>query len=69
LPPSTPAPAAEVLLILRTPSGIETDKRVVPLEATVGRLTLPAVGVHSVVAAVGSVQSGRFVPLARTPRA
>lgn len=69
LPQATEAPAAEVLLILRTPSGIETEKRLVPLEAPVGRVALPAPGLHSVVAAVGSVRAGRFVPLARTPRA
>lgn len=69
VPPGTPTPTIEVLLILRTPSGIETEKRLIRLGSAVGRLGVPAAGLHSALAAVGSTIEGRFVPLARSPRA
>ncbi len=68
LPPETTAPAVELLVIARTPSGIETVKKTIPLAAASGRLGLAAAGLHSALAAAGSVALGRFVPLVRSRR-
>jgi hypothetical protein len=68
LPLGTVAPAVDLLLLQRTPTGIETAKQTLPLDAPTGLLAVAAPGVHSAVAAVGPVVGGRFVPLARSPR-
>lgn len=69
LPETVEAPVLEVLLILRTGGGVETARRRLTLTDNVGRLSLPAPGLHSALAAVGTLTGGRFVPLARSPRA
>jgi hypothetical protein len=66
LPVDTAAPALDLLLLTRTPSGIEADKRTVPLSAPTGRLALFTPGVHSATAAAGSLAGLRFIPLARS---
>jgi hypothetical protein len=68
LPPGTATPALDLLLLQRTPAGIETVKQTLPLEAVTGRTAVAAPAVHSAVAAVGLMVEGRFVPLARSPR-
>jgi hypothetical protein len=68
LPLGTVSPAVDLLLLQRTPTGIETVKQRLALETPSGRLAVAAPAVHSAVAAVGPVMGGRFVPLARSPR-
>jgi hypothetical protein len=65
LPAGTVAPALDVLLLQRTPAGIETAKQTLALEAPTGRLAVAAPSVHSAAAAVGLMVGGRFVPMAR----
>ena len=65
LPLGTVSPAVDLLLLQRTPAGIETVKQTLPLETPSGRLAVASPAVHSAVAAVGPVVAGRFVPLAR----
>jgi pentatricopeptide repeat protein len=68
LPLGTVTPVVDLLLLQRTPTGIETVKQTLSLEAPTGRLAVAAPSVHSAVAAVGPVVGGRFVPLARSRR-
>lgn len=62
----TTSAALDLLIIQRAASGVETQKKTIPLDALAGRLGLAAPGVHSALAAVGSIVEGRFVPLARS---
>lgn len=66
LPDDMPSPALELMLIQRTPAGIETSKKTLPLDRRAGRLGLAAPALYSVLAAVGAISEGRFVPAART---
>lgn len=66
LPAGTAGPTLQLLLVSRTPSGVTTESRSVPLNANTGRLVLSVPGLHSVRAAAGSVTGDRFVPLARS---
>lgn len=66
LPTETSAPALDVLVLQRTPSGIDPQKKLLPLPQACGRIGLLLPGVHSALAAAGTVRDGRFVPLART---
>jgi hypothetical protein len=68
LPLGTARPAVDLLLLQRTPTGIETVKQTLSLDGPSGRLAVAAPSVHSAVAAVGPVVGGRFVPLARSRR-
>jgi hypothetical protein len=66
LPVETRAPALQLLLVRRTPAGVETEARTVRLAGPQGRTVLPAArGLHSVRAAAGRLEGERFVPLAR----
>lgn len=65
LPAGTAGPTLQLLLVSRTPAGVTTESRSVPVEGNAGRLVLSVPGLHSVRAAAGSLTSGRFVPLAR----
>jgi hypothetical protein len=65
LPPGTPSPTVDLLLLQRTPTGIETAKQSLRLETPTGRIAVAAPAVHSAAAAVGSLIGERFVPLAR----
>jgi hypothetical protein len=67
LPLDAAAPTLDLLLLTRTPSGIESSKRTLPLPAPTGRLALFTPGIHSAAAAAGSLVGGRFIALARTP--
>jgi hypothetical protein len=66
LPAETTPLALDVLVLQRTGSGIDAQKKLLPVETPSGRLGLLVPGVHSVVAAAGTVRAGRFVPLARS---
>jgi len=66
LPPGTTAPTLQLLLVSRSPSGITTESRSIPIDANAGRLVLSLPGLHSVRAAAGSLANGRFIPLARS---
>jgi len=65
LPPETPAPALQLLLLRRGPGGIETESRTIRLDGARGATTVDAPGLHAVHAAVGWLDGARFVPLAR----
>jgi len=65
--PSDTAPVALDLLVLqKTSAGIEAQKKLLPLATVTGRLGLAVPGVHSAVAAAGTVRAGKFVALARS---
>jgi hypothetical protein len=66
LPAGTPGPNLELLLLVRTPAGIATETRSLPLDRDTGQLVLEVKGLHSARAAAGFVSDGRFVPLARS---
>jgi hypothetical protein len=66
LPLETVAPSLDLLLLQRTPGGIETTKRTLPLAGPSGRIGLLAPALHSAAAAAGSLIDGRFVALARS---
>ncbi len=68
LPTSTPQPTVELLLIQKTPSGVETNKRTLRLDSYEGRIAFSVPALHSALAAVGGVRGGRFVPAARSLR-
>ncbi len=69
LPPDTATPALDVLVLQRTPAGIDPHKKLLPLRETSGCLGLALPGVHSALAAAGTLREGRFVPLTRAGRA
>jgi hypothetical protein len=66
VPTETPEPTLELFLIQRTPSGVETSKRSLPLSAYEGRIAFAVPALHSALAAVGRKASGKFVPVARS---
>jgi hypothetical protein len=66
LPAGQPHPTLELFLIQRTPSGVETSKRRLPLPTPSGRVAFAVPALHSVLAAVGRLQGDRFVPVARS---
>jgi hypothetical protein len=68
LPPDTRSPALDVLVLQRTPNGIDPQKKLLPLAQSSGRLGLLLPGVHSALAAVGTVREGRFVPIVQSAR-
>jgi hypothetical protein len=68
LAPETPEPTLELFLIQRTPTGVETGKRTLPLASHAGRVAFAVPALHSALAAVGRREGDRFVPIARSPR-
>jgi hypothetical protein len=66
LPPETNSPALDVLVLQRTSSGIDPQKKLLPLSETSGRIGLLLPGVHSALAAAGTIRDGRFVPIVRS---
>ena len=66
LPPETSSPALDVLVLQRTPGGIDPQKKLLPLPETSGRIGLLLPGVHSALAAAGTIREGRFVPIVRS---
>jgi hypothetical protein len=65
LPPGTPSPALQLLLLRRGANGIEAEPRTLPLETPSGAATIDASNLHSVHAAAGWLDGSRFVPLFR----
>jgi hypothetical protein len=68
LPAETDAPALELLLVMRTPAGIITERRTLRLERCEGRMALPVPDLHSVRAAAGRMEGDRFVPMAQSKK-
>jgi hypothetical protein len=66
LPPETSSPALDVLVLQRTPGGIDPQKKLLPLTETSGRVGLLLPGVHSALAAAGTIRDGRFVAIVRS---
>jgi len=66
LPPETSSPALDVLVLQRTSGGIDPQKKLLPLGETSGRIGLLLPGVHSALAAAGTLREGRFVPIVRS---
>lgn len=67
LPPETAAPAVQVLLLRRTPRGIEAETRTIPVTSPHGRTTVASADLHSVRAAAGRIVGEAFVPIVRLP--
>jgi hypothetical protein len=66
LPSETSPLALDVLVLQKTSAGVDAQKKLLPLTAATGRLGLSVPGIHSAIAAAGTVRAGRFVPLARS---
>jgi len=66
LPPETSSPALDVLVLQRTPGGIDPQKKLLPLTETSGRIGLLLPGVHSALAAAGTIREGRFIAFVRS---
>ena len=66
LPPETNSPALDVLVLQRTPGGIDPQKKLLPLTETSGHIGLLLPGVHSALAAAGTLREGRFVAIVRS---
>jgi hypothetical protein len=67
LPTDTTAAAVQLLLLRRTPQGIQAEKRTIPVESPHGRTTVVASDLHSVRAAAGRLVGEMFVPIIRLP--
>ena len=66
LPVAEPRPRElEVLIVLRTPTGVTTETRSLRLDVDTGRLELHVEGLHSARAAAGYRRDDRFIPLLR----
>ncbi|HJX64595.1 MAG TPA: hypothetical protein VJ860_11680, partial [Polyangia bacterium] len=66
LPPETSSPALDVLVLQRTPGGIDPQKKLLPLTETSGRIGLLLPGVHSALAAAGTIRDGRLIAIVRS---
>ncbi len=66
LPAHTPDPGLELLLIQKTPTGVEATRRSLRLPTCEGRLAYAVPALHSALAAVGAGEGPDFVPLARS---
>ena len=67
LPADVTAPALQVLVLRRTPVGIEAAPRTIPLSSPHGRTQMSVTGLHSVRAAAGRLVGDAFVPIVRLP--
>jgi hypothetical protein len=67
LPTETTEAALQLLLLRRTPQGIEAEKRTIPVASPHGRTTVVASDLHSVRAAAGRLVGEMFVPIIRLP--
>ena len=65
LPADTVAPALELLLVMRTPAGIITERRTLPVGTVEGRTALPVPDLFNVRVAAGRLEGDRFVPMVR----
>jgi hypothetical protein len=66
LPTQVSEPTLELLFIQKTPAGVETTARSLPLNAYEGRIAFAVPDLHTALAAVGRKTAGRFVPVARS---
>lgn len=66
LPGDTSPLALDVLVLQKTSTGIDAQKKLLPLETASGRLGLAVPAIHSAIAAAGTVRAGRFVALVRS---
>ena len=67
LPPDTFAPTLQLLLLRRTPAGIEADPRSLPLASAQGCTIVDVADLCGVRAAAGRLDGAAFVPLVRFP--
>ena len=67
LPPETASPTLQLLLLRRTPEGIEAERRDLPLPAARGRTVIAVADVYGARAAAGRLDGEAFVPLVRYP--
>jgi len=66
LPPNVNAPALQLLLLRRTPSGIAVEPRTTPLTSAGGTTVVVVPDLHSLRAAAGRVRDdGTFIPIVR----
>ena len=64
LPPDTAPLALDILVLQKTPAGVDAQKKLLPLKAPSGRLGFSVPSVHSARAAAGTMRGDRFVPMA-----
>jgi hypothetical protein len=67
LPPDTTAAALQLLLLRRTPRGIEAETRTIAVASPHGRTAVVTSDLHSVRAAAGRIVGDLFVPIIRLP--
>jgi hypothetical protein len=67
LPADVQAPTLQLLLLRRTPEGIQTDPRTLPLAAAQGRTMVTVSDLCGVRAAAGRLDGEAFIPLVRFP--
>ena len=65
LPTDLEAPTLQLLLLRRTPEGIETEGRTMPLASPHGQALIRVPDLHTVRAAAGRLVGETFVPLVR----
>jgi hypothetical protein len=65
LPADVSAPALQMLVLRRTPEGIATESRTLPLSSTQGRTALGVPALHSLRVAAGRLRDGHFIPIVR----
>ena len=66
LPPNVNAPALQLLLLRRTPTGIAVEPRTTPLTSPGGTTVVVVPDLHSLRAAAGRVRDdGTFIPIVR----
>ena len=66
LPPNVNAPALQLLLLRRTPTGIAVEPRTTPLTSVGGTTVVVVPDLHSLRAAAGRVRDdGTFIPIVR----
>jgi hypothetical protein len=65
LPADVRAPALQVLILRRTPQGIGTEPRTIPLTSPHGQTVIAAQNLYAVRAAAGRLDGDTFIPIAR----
>jgi hypothetical protein len=66
LPADTTPLALDVLVLQKSSTGIDAQKKLLPVDLPSGRIGLAVPSVYSAIAAAGTVRAGRFVALARS---
>ena len=65
LPADVRAPALQVLILRRTPDGIGTEPRTIPLSSAHGQTVIATPNLYAVRAAAGRLDGDTFIPIAR----